>query len=77
MEDGMTNTIIIITKMDSLKTHHQIKMMISKDLFSKIKLILMINMMIIIKNNMVVIIIILIQINSKLIILLKLLLLKI
>lgn len=60
MEVGMTNTITIIIKMDNLKTHLQIKMMISKDLFYKIKLILMISMMIIMKNNMVAIIIILI-----------------
>jgi hypothetical protein len=73
----MTNTIIIIIKMDNLKTHLQIKMMISKGLFFKIKLTLMINLMIIIKNNMAALIIILIRINNNLIILSKLLLPKI
>ena len=77
--DFMINTTTIITRMDNLKIHLLIKTMTSKDLFSKIKLILMTNMMIITKNNMVLIYIMKtnIKINIKLIILSKSLSLKI
>jgi hypothetical protein len=37
MGDGMMNIIIIIIQMDKLKIHHQMKMMIFKELSYKIK----------------------------------------